>query len=133
MGRILFTCKFFYIRSLNVAALACMAVFLVAFGTGCEVQRRKSDAELGLTSRQADGRHIYDQYCDRCHLPYSSKKRQGPSLKGLFKRDKLVNGKKVNEANVREMINNGGNGMPAYADMLSKDDKDNVVAYLKTL
>ena len=29
--------------------------------------------------------------------------------------DKLVNGKPVNEANVREMINSGGNGMPAYA------------------
>ena len=29
----------------------------------------------------------------------------GPGLKGLFKMDKLVNGKPVTEANVRELIN----------------------------
>jgi mono/diheme cytochrome c family protein len=39
----------------------------------------------------------------------------------------------VNEANVRAMINAGGNGMPSYADMLSDDEKNNVIAYLKTL
>jgi len=30
-------------------------------------------------------------------------------------------------------INAGGNGMPAYADMLSADDKANIMAYLHTL
>jgi cytochrome c len=44
-----------------------------------------------------------------------------------------VNGKPVTEANVRELINTGGNGMPAYADQLSDQDKNDVIAYLKTL
>ncbi len=57
----------------------------------------------------------------------------GPSLKGLFKRKTLQNGKPVNDANVLAQINNGGNGMPAYGDMLSADDKANVLAYLHTL
>ena len=52
---------------------------------------------------------------------------------GLFKQKKLVNGKPVTEANVRDFIDTGGNGMPSYADMLSKEDKDNLIAYLKTL
>ena len=39
----------------------------------------------------------------------------------------------VNEANVREMINSGGNGMPAYGDQLSDQEKNDVIAYLKTL
>ena len=44
-----------------------------------------------------------------------------------------MNGKPVNEANVREKINEGGNGMPAYADQLSDQDRNDVIAYLKTL
>ena len=31
------------------------------------------------------------------------------------------------------MINAGGNGMPAYADLLSEAEKADVIAYLKTL
>jgi cytochrome c len=80
----------------------------------------------------AKGKDAFEQ-CSVCHNTDTDEKKIGPSLKGLFKQDKLVNGKKVTEANVREFIDNGGNGMPAYADMLSKDDKDNLIAYLKTL
>jgi cytochrome c len=78
------------------------------------------------------GKAVFEQ-CSVCHNADSDEKKIGPGLKGLFKKDKLVNGKKVTEENVREFINNGGNGMPSYADMLSKEDKDNVIAYLKTL
>jgi mono/diheme cytochrome c family protein len=134
MGRILFTCNFFNIRSLNIAALACMAVFLVVFGTGCEVQRRKSDAELGLTPRQAAGRHIYDQYCDRCHLPYSSKKRQGPSLKGLFKREELpVSGMPANDDRVKDVIRMGRNKMDGFGNVLTDEQINELLAYLHTL
>ena len=41
--------------------------------------------------------------------------------------------KKVTDANVLAVINAGGNGMPAYADMLNDEEKADVVAYLKTL
>jgi mono/diheme cytochrome c family protein len=51
----------------------------------------------------------------------------------VFKREKLNNGKKPTEANIRALINAGGNGMPSYADMLTDDEKNDVVAYLKTL
>ena len=57
----------------------------------------------------------------------------GPSLKGLYKRKTLKSGKPVNDANVGAQINNGGNGMPAYQDMLSADEKTNLLAYLHTL
>ncbi|HZU26583.1 MAG TPA: c-type cytochrome [Bryobacteraceae bacterium] len=80
----------------------------------------------------AKGKEVFEQ-CAVCHNVDTPERKVGPSLKGLFKRDKLHNGKAVNEANVRTVINNGGNGMPAYQDMLSEQDKDNVIAYLKTL
>ena len=80
----------------------------------------------------AKGKVVFDQ-CSVCHSADTDEKKMGPSLKGLYKRSKLMNGKPVNDANVLEQINNGGNGMPAYADMLSADEKANLLAYLHTL
>jgi cytochrome c len=78
------------------------------------------------------GKEVFDQ-CSVCHNADSTETKIGPGLKGLFKHDKLVNGKPVNEANVRAKIDEGGNGMPSYKDILSNQEKDDVVAYLKTL
>jgi cytochrome c len=78
------------------------------------------------------GKEVFEQ-CAVCHNADSDEKKMGPGLKGLFKKDKLKNGKKVTEANVKAIINAGGNGMPAYADMLSDEEKANLMAYLKTL
>jgi cytochrome c len=80
----------------------------------------------------AKGKEVFGQ-CAVCHNADSTEKKMGPGLKDLFKHDKLVNGKKVTDANVREKIEQGGNGMPPYKDLLSDDEKDNVIAYLKTL
>src|SRR3569833_2674180 len=77
----------------------------------------------------AKGKETFEQ-CAICHNVDNDEKKMGPSLKGLFKKKTLANGKPVNDANVLAQINNGGNGMPAYADMLSADDKANVLAYL---
>lgn len=73
------------------------------------------------------------QQCAVCHNADSTEKKMGPGLKGLFTREKMNNGKKPTEANVRAKIDEGGNGMPAYKEMLSDDEKDDLIAYLKTL
>jgi mono/diheme cytochrome c family protein len=57
----------------------------------------------------------------------------GPGLKGLFKKEKMNNGKKPTEENVKAIINAGGNGMPPYEEMLTAEEKEHVLAYLKTL
>lgn len=57
----------------------------------------------------------------------------GPGLKGLFKKEKMMNGKKPTEENVRAIINAGGNGMPGYEDLLTAEERDHLIAYLKTL
>ena len=81
----------------------------------------------------AKGKEVFETSCSMCHSSDTDEKKTGPSLKGLFKRAKLVSGKKITEESVREQIDKGGNGMPSYADMLSAEDKDNLIAYLKTL
>jgi cytochrome c len=78
------------------------------------------------------GKEVFEQ-CGVCHNTDTDEKKIGPSLKGLFKHDKLKNGKKVTDETVKAVINAGGNGMPAYADLLSEAEKANVIAYLKTL
>lgn len=80
----------------------------------------------------AKGKDVFDQ-CAVCHNADSDEKKTGPGLKGLFKKDKLTNGKKPTEANIRARIDEGGNGMPAYKDLLSDQEKDDLIAYLKTL
>ena len=90
----------------------------------------------GLSAAQkgdaAKGKDVFQQ-CAVCHSPDTDEKKVGPGLKGLFKHDKLVNGKKVTDATVLEKINEGGNGMPPYKDLLTDAQKDDLLAYLKTL
>src|SRR5438552_18186602 len=89
--------------------------------SACEVERRKSDAELGLNPQQASGRHIYDQYCDRCHEPYSARKRKGPSLQGVFHREYLsVSGMPANDQHAADIIRFGRDKMPGYSQELTQ-------------
>ncbi|MFZ0761833.1 MAG: cytochrome c [Candidatus Sulfotelmatobacter sp.] len=118
-------------RSIVVALAA--ALMLAAF-SGCDVERRKSDAELGLNPQQAAGRKIYDNYCDRCHRPYSTKGKKGPGLKGVFQHQYLrQTGLPANDERVTDIIRNGRPDMPAYAPVLSSQDMQNLLAYLHTL
>lgn len=78
------------------------------------------------------GKAVFEQ-CAICHNADSDEKKVGPGLKGLFKRAKLNSGKKVTEDNILARINEGGGGMPAYGEMLSEQEKADVIAYLKTL
>jgi cytochrome c len=80
----------------------------------------------------AKGKATFEQ-CAICHNVDSPDKKMGPSLQGLFKKKTLQSGKPVTDENVLAQINNGGNGMPAYADMLSAGDKADLLAYLHTL
>ena len=101
----------------TVLALACGSTLAFAGD-------KKGDADKG--------KEVFQQ-CSVCHNSDSTEKKMGPGLKGLFSRDKMNNGKKPTEANVRAKVDEGGNGMPAYKEMLSDDEKDDLIAFLKTL
>lgn len=101
---------------------------------GCDVERRKSDAELGLTPQQSAGRKIYDNYCDRCHEPYSTRGKKGPGLKGVFQNKYLaISGLPANDERVGDIIRLGRKEMPGYSQTLSQQDLDNLLAYMHTL
>ena len=102
--------------------------------TGC-LALALGSAPLFAGDKKGDpekGKDVFQQ-CSVCHNADSTEKKMGPGLKGLFSREKMNNGKKPTDATVREKIDEGGNGMPAYKEMLSEEEKDDLIAYLKTL
>jgi mono/diheme cytochrome c family protein len=109
-------------------------LFITALFSACDIERRKSDAELGLNPQQAAGRKIYDNYCDRCHRPYSTKGKKGPGLQGVFQHKFLPHtGLPANDERVTDIIRNGRPDMPGYSQVLSPQDLENLLAYLHTL
>jgi cytochrome c len=107
------------VLSLGTASLVALSLISVP---GSAAQAGKADK----------GKEVFEQ-CSVCHNADSDEKKMGPGLKGLFKKEKMQNGKKPTEENVRGLINQGGNGMPAYEELLSKEERDDLMAYLKTL
>ena len=90
----------------------------------------------GMVLKAADagkGKEVFEQ-CSVCHNADSDEKKMGPGLKGLFKKTTLSDGKtKVTDKSVQTKVDQGGNGMPGYEELLIKDEKANLLAYLKTL
>ena len=114
-----------------LSALLC-AVALLAV-SGCSVEPRKSDAELGLDPTQAFGRHIFDANCARCHEPYSKSGLHGPSLHNLYRKQFMPSGQPANDDRIGEVILRGRAKMPAFGGTLSQGQVDALLAYLKTL
>jgi mono/diheme cytochrome c family protein len=111
-----------------------LAALAFASAVGCDIERRKSDAELGLNPQQAAGRRIYDAECDRCHEPYSTRGKKGPGLKGIFKQRYLsLSGLPANDERVTDIIRLGRKEMPAYSQKLDEQQIADLLAYLHTL
>jgi len=110
------------------------AVLALALLAACDVERRKSDAELGLNAQQAAGRRIYDAECDRCHEPYSTRGKKGPALKGVFQHKYLsLSGLPANDERVTDVIRLGRGEMAGYSQKLNQQDIEDLLAYLHTL
>ncbi len=112
--------------TLAVTALSLLLAGSLAFG-------QDKQAKGGPAGTPAKGKEVFASNCSVCHNSDSTEVKVGPGLKGLFKHAALNNKKKVTSANVLEVINMGGNGMPSYGDMLTAAEKANVLAFLKTL
>ena len=120
----------FILPSLRVSVLI-LGLLVLA---GCDVERRKSDAELGLNPQQAAGRQLYDNYCDRCHEPYSSRGKKGPSLKGGFKHQYLsLSGLPANDERLTDIVKYGRAKMEGFGQVMTDQQIKDLLAYLHTL
>ena len=80
----------------------------------------------------SDGAAAFGSKCAVCHNADSAERKIGPGLAGI-KNGKLPSGKEATTENILAIINQGGNGMPAYESILTDAEKTVLVAYLKTL
>jgi mono/diheme cytochrome c family protein len=103
-------------------------------GIACDVERRKSDAELGLNAQQAAGRKLYDNYCDRCHNAYSSRGKKGPSMKGVFQHEYLpLSGLPANDDRITDIIKYGRSKMEGFGQVMTDPQIKDLIAYMHTL
>lgn len=115
-------------------AISLTVVLMIMILFGCDVERQKSDAELGLNPQQAAGRKIYDRECARCHEPYSTRGKKGPGLKGIFSNKYLpISGLPANDDRVSDIVRLGRKEMPGYSQVLNQQDLEDLLAYLHTL
>ena len=115
-------------RTLPVVSLAVLSVSL-----GCGPEPHKTDAELGLTPRQSQGRRVFEQRCQECHFAYISRNLRGPSMQGLFQKQFMPSGVPANDDRVRDVVNLGRSKMPAFGRLLTPEQVDDLLAYLHTL
>lgn len=116
-------------RFVLIAIVSLIAILLSA----CDVEPRKTDAELGLNPQQAAGRRVYDARCADCHFAYSKSNLKGPSLNGLFKKPFMKNGMPANDDRVTDIILLGRAKMPAFQNKLTQQQLNDLMAYLHTL
>ncbi|HEY6348793.1 MAG TPA: cytochrome c [Candidatus Angelobacter sp.] len=117
-------------RIASILLLTAFLVLLAGCGKDPELQ---TDAELGLNAQQSHGRRVYKIYCAVCHKAYASTALKGPSLQGLYKKQYLPSGLIANDRFVEQTIVHGRKMMPSLENSLSRQDVEDVIAYLHTL
>lgn len=111
-----------------------LTLFTLALAVACDPpERLRTDAELGLNPTQAAGHHIFDRQCAMCHAAYSSHVYKGPSLQGMFRKPYLKTGAPANDERVEDIIEVGHNKMPAYGRVLTQEQIQQLIAYMRTL
>ena len=74
---------------------------------------------------------LYKVRCALCHYIDRPEAKFAPSLKDLFKREKLTNGKPVNDQNVADWIAEGSPNMPGFRYTLDQKEIQTIIAYIK--
>ena len=87
----------------------------------------------GEPSAITRGRAIYQQRCEICHFSASEAKKIGPGLKGIYKRGKFLDGRRVDDASMERWIAEAGKDMPPLKGVLNPSQIRDLLSYLKTL
>lgn len=75
------------------------------------------------------GQDIFTHKCLQCHSVNEGEVRLGPSLYGEMRKPQP----KKTSSEVRAILQKGKGKMPSFQDKLTKQDIDNLLAYLHTL
>lgn len=92
----------------------------------------KKGAAKAAAGDVAKGKELFESKCIVCHTPDSTEKKVGPGLKGA-REGKLPSGKNASREVILGVVNAGGGGMPVFKELLTDEEKNNVIAYVLTL
>jgi cytochrome c len=93
----------------------------------------KAAASAYSAAEITSGAKIYAKQCEVCHFSTSKAKKIGPGLANIYRSGKYANGKKVDDASMREWIEVGGKDMPGFRELLKPSEVRDLLAYLHTL
>jgi cytochrome c2 len=94
---------------------------------------KKSTAATAAKGDPRRGKKAFEEWCEICHYVENTEKKIGPGLKGIYRRGKFADGKKVEDTSMRAWIENGGKDMPSFKDSLTAQQIADLIAYLRTL
>jgi cytochrome c2 len=125
----------------KLALTICAAALGVSLGAAAAAEQAKSAAKPAPQKAAAEapkgdlkkGKQIYADYCEICHFAANMEKKIGPGLKGIYKRGKFADGKKVDDAAMKKWIEDGGKDMPEFKETLKPEEIRDLIAFLKTL
>lgn len=98
--------------------------------------------EIALGYQQTLGRHLNDQYCERCHNPESTVERVSNYDNLEVKPHPFTEGdtlNKISDADLIAIISHGGPAlnksalMPAWGNTLSKSDIEALISYIRAV
>ena len=113
---------------------AAVLALSVAF-SGAFAQQKgggKKDKGAAKAGNAANGKEIFEGKCIVCHNTEDNEKKIGPGLKGV-KSGKLPSGKDATREVILGIVDEGGGGMPAYKELLTEEEKNDVIAFTMTL
>jgi mono/diheme cytochrome c family protein len=87
---------------------------------------------LAASGDAANGKVLF-RTCASCHEVENDQRKMAPSLRTLFGKVTLRNGKRADDENVRAIVLDGYNGMPPFRYSFRPAEIDDVMAYLHTL
>jgi mono/diheme cytochrome c family protein len=115
---------------LNRISVTLVLIFVMA-AIGFSITRTRTvDAQDAV----AQGQNIFSNNCAVCHHVESTRALLGPGLADLFERPELpISRRPVTEENVKRQLTDPVRTMPSFSDLLSEDEMEAVVEYLKTI
>ncbi|MBI3665387.1 MAG: cytochrome c [Acidobacteria bacterium] len=122
-------------KAFKIIALALTLSLAASVSLAEKEKKPKSSKKTEAKAPEGDvakGTDLFEAKCMVCHNPDNNEKKIGPGLKGV-KDGKLPSGKDATRETILEVVNTGGGGMPAYKDLLTDEEKNDVVAYVMTL
>jgi cytochrome c len=120
-------------KTLKILMVAlCLSLIVPASFAQQKTKKAKAGKVAKAGGDAAAGKDLFEGKCSVCHNADSAEKKIGPGLKGV-KDGKLPSGKPATHDGMLEQLNTGGGAMPPYKDILTDEEKENVIAYVMTL